>query len=465
MSFGSPLVMAGSLVGAILAVAGLFYPFLGLVMFLLIYFIQPGELIPALAPFRLELLYGALVGLVLIIRRSSSPGPSLWSNRIVLAGVGLLAVAAASIPFAVWRGGAFEATISLAKHMALLILLVGLMDTPGRIRKFLWLQAALLTWFAWTGMHSYLQGQWAIGEHLERAKGITSMAGGPNELAGLLLAMLPFAVALIQSVRNIFVRPLLIASLGLAVATMVITGARMAMIGLIVTSLYYVFLSRRKLLSFVVFLVLAAVVWKATPDAYRARYLTVQQYAEGGNLDDSNKLRLEIWHGGWIIFLHHPLLGVGAGQFPTAFHDTLGAAHNGWVSPHNTVLEVGCELGLVGLAIFGYFVTQIVKGLRSALRLKYDLDAQTNYHLAVACFAMFIGLVLMSSIGHLLYRPYWYLLGGLVAANQLVALAIPRRETAAENQPVVEEELSPFWAADPPEESINAMPDFEGYAS
>jgi hypothetical protein len=27
---------------------------------------------------------------------------------------------------------------------------------------------------------------------------------------------------------------------------------------------------------------------------------------------------------------------------------------------------------------------------------------------------------MMSSVGHLLYRPYWYLLGGLVAANQLI---------------------------------------------
>jgi putative inorganic carbon (HCO3(-)) transporter len=465
MTFSYPLLMAVSLFGVILAVAGLFYPFLGLVVFFLIYFIQPGELIPALAPFRLELVYGMLLGIVLVVRHSSTPGPSLWSNRIVRGGLVLLGVAALSIPFAVWRGGAFDATISLAKHMALLILIVGLMDSGDRIWKFLWLQAGLMTWFAWTGMHSYLQGDWTIGEHLERAEGINSMAGGPNELAGLLLATLPFVVALIQSARSVLVRSLLIGCAGLAVATMVITGSRISMLGLIVISLYYVFSSRHKLTNLILFLVLASVVWSFIPEKYRLRYATVGQYAEGGELDDSNKLRLEIWKGGWIIFLHDPILGVGAGQFPTAFHNTVGTAHTGWINPHNTLLEVGCELGLLGLGVFGYFVFHVTKGIRFVLRLRDHPTAQANYYLAMACFAMLIGVLMMSMVGHLLYRPYWYLLGGLVAANQLIAETVLRREMASEAQPAEEAEVSELWPTESVEESSDGMPEFEGYRS
>jgi O-antigen ligase len=465
MTFGYPLLMAFSLFGVVLAVAGLFYPFLGLVVFFLIYFMQPGELIPALAPFRLEFVYGMLLGIVFLVRHASTPGPSLWSNRIVRGGLVLLAVAALSIPFAVWRGGAFEATISLAKHMALLILIVGLMDGGDRIRKFLWLQAGLMTWFAWTGMHSYLQGDFGFGEHLERAEGINSMAGGPNELAGLLLATLPFVMALIQSSRSMFVRSVLIACAGLAVATMVITGSRMSMLGLVVVSLYYVFSSRHKLASLILFLVLALVVWRAMPTKYQLRYATVGQYAEGGELDDSNKLRLQIWQGGWIIFLHHPILGVGAGQFPTAFHYTVGTAHTGWVSPHNTLLEVGCELGLLGLGVFGYFVFHIIKGIRFVLRLRDHPTVRANYHLATACFAMLIGVLMMSTVSHLLYRPYWYLLGGLVAANQLIAEKVVRREAISEAQPAGEADVSELWPAESVEESSDRMPEFEGYRS
>ena len=64
------------LLGLIVALRGLFRPFLGLLVFLTIHFVQPGELIPALAPFRLEFIYGGLLTAVLIIHRTSVAGRS-----------------------------------------------------------------------------------------------------------------------------------------------------------------------------------------------------------------------------------------------------------------------------------------------------------------------------------------------------------------------------------------------------
>ena len=87
------------------------------------------------------------------------------------------------------------------------------------------------------------------------------------------------------------------------------------------------------------------------------------------------------------------------------------------MNPHNLLIQIACELGIVGLVAFAYFLTQIVKGLQFVLRRRTP-ETELNYQTAFACSVMFVGILLLSLVGHTLYRPYWYLLAGLVAANR-----------------------------------------------
>src|SRR5580704_1432832 len=100
----SPILLICLMLGSVLLVVGLFRPFLGMLIFLVIHFVQPGELIPALAPLRIELIYGMLLIGVLIYRRVTIPGPSLFSDKILMSAVLLIATGLLSIPFSVWRG-------------------------------------------------------------------------------------------------------------------------------------------------------------------------------------------------------------------------------------------------------------------------------------------------------------------------------------------------------------------------
>jgi len=248
------------------------------------------------------------------------------------------------------------------------------------------------------------------------------MVGGPNQLAGLLLSLLPFLVALILCSKSFFLRLMLIGCGGLTLFVLLLTGARIALIALVALALFYVLRSKRKVISLVMGVVLALTLWFSLPKQYQQRYLTVKQYAEGGKLDDSNKLRLAIWDAGWRMFLDHPILGVGAGQFPTAYGTVYsGRYHTAWMNPHNLLLQVTCELGLVGLVIFGCFLFQIWKGIREVLRRRESPGFETNYQIALACNFMLLGVALISSVSHTLFRPYWYLLAGIVAANRAVA--------------------------------------------
>lgn len=423
------IIIVGLLIGGALALAGLFRPFLGLLLLITIHFMQPGELIPALAPFRVEFVYGILVTASFILHRASGSSRPLFSNRIFIAALILLGVATLTIPFAMWRGGALDQTITLTKLVVFLFLIGTLVDTNERMRTVVWLLVGLLVWYAGSALSAYLQGEFVFAQGIERAVGRTSEVGGPNELAALIMALLPFLVVAFRTSRKILVRALLLPVFPLALAAVVVTGSRSGMLKVAAIAGFYVLMSKHKVVSFVMVAVMAVGLWLAMPPQYQQRYLTMRDYATGGELDASNELRLRIWKAGWRMFLDHPILGVGAGQFPTAYGTVYsGRAHDAWMSPHNLLIQVGCELGLIGLFVFGYFMSQIVKANYSQLRLKGQAGYELNYEVAVACGAFLLGLAVASTFGHTLYRPYWYLLGGLVVANRFVAGQVEKSE-------------------------------------
>jgi O-antigen ligase len=224
-------------------------------------------------------------------------------------------------------------------------------------------------------------------------------------------------------------RLLLLLVFSLAIATVIVTGSRASLLALVGIGIYYILQSKHKILVFACFVALLCAAWIGMPAEYQQRYLSPARYAQGEELDASNELRVWVWKAGWRMFLDHPVLGVGAGQFRTAYGTVYsGREHGPWMQPHNLLIQVVCELGLVGLGVFAYFVTQIVKSIWSVLQLKNEPAYGLNYQVAVACGAMLLGVLAVSFVGHTLYRPYWYLLGGMVAANRFVAYQVEKSE-------------------------------------
>jgi O-antigen ligase len=412
-----------------LALVGLFRPFLGLVVLILIHFVQPAGLVPALAPFRVELVYALLLLFSYVVHRASTPTAPSLTSPILRAVLILLGYATLTVPFAIYRGGALDQVITLAKLVFILFFIATLIDSRFRLRSIVWVLVGLLAWYAGSAMHSYLQGVRFSQQDLERAVGVSSAVGDPNALAGLIMGLLPFLIAAIRFTRMIAARLLLLSVFPLALATLIVTGSRASILALAAVGIYFVFHSKHKALSFVCFVALLYATWLAMPAEYQQRYLSPVRYAQGEELDESNALRLSVWKAGWRMFLDHPVLGVGAGQFSTAYGTVYsGREHGPWMRPHNLLIEVGCELGLAGLVIFGYFLFQIVKANRSLLQLKGKGPYKLNYEVAVACGALLAGVSIVSVFGHTLYRPYWYLLGGLVAANRFVADQVEKSE-------------------------------------
>jgi O-antigen ligase len=431
MSVSDPLVIIGLVLALAIAVVGLLRPFLGLLVLIMIHFVQPAELIPALEPFRIELVYALLLLLSFVVHRASTPTAPSLTSPILRAALILLGYAALTVPFAIWRGGALDQTIALAKLVFILFFIATLIDSGFRLRTIVWVLVGVLAWYAGSAMHSYLKGEFMFseGEGVRRAVGVSSAVGDPNALAGLIVGLLPFLLAAIRFTRMIAARLLLLLVFPLAIATVIVTGSRASLLALVGIGIYYILQSKHKILVFACFVALLCAAWIGMPAEYQQRYLSPARYAQGEELDASNELRVWVWKAGWRMFLDHPVLGVGAGQFRTAYGTVYsGREHGPWMQPHNLLIQVVCELGLVGLGVFAYFVTQIVKSIWSVLQLKNEPAYGLNYQVAVACGAMLLGVLAVSFVGHTLYRPYWYLLGGMVAANRFVAYQVEKSE-------------------------------------
>ena len=308
----NPILVICLILASVVLLAGLFRPFLGMMAFLVIHFVQPGELVPAIAPLRIELVYGILLIGILLFRRATIPGHSLFSDKILLGALLLICAGLLSVPFSVWRAGAAVAVIDMLKLATLLFLLILLVDSQARLRMTLWCVVAMATWFAGSSLYAYTQGQFYGLGTLRRAEGVNSIAGGPNELAGLLFALLPLLIALYRSTYNIFGRILLLTCGALSLVAISLTGARIVVIALIVLSLFYTMQSKHKFSTFFACVVIAFLIWHSLPVEYKERYLTLGTMLREGSLmppthNDSKFGKLEDKYSSNILSLESAL--------------------------------------------------------------------------------------------------------------------------------------------------------------
>jgi O-antigen ligase len=444
----SPLILFLLLLACIVAVVGLFRPFVGLLVFLALHFVQPAEMLPALAPLRIEMVYAALlIGLLTFRRRDAKERSPFFTDHVLRGAFVLIGAAVLSVPFALWIGGALATVFELLKLIVLMVLIRFMVDTEDRLRGLLWCMTAIGAWFASSSLSAFYNGNYYhlnynLG-NLNRAQGVNSIVGGPNELAGALLALLPLLIALLSNTRSWLARLLLIVCGAVSLAAIALTGSRIAIVGLLVIGLFYACLSKHRVRVVLAIMLIGCSLWIWMPREYRQRYLTVEEYAEGAKLDDSNELRFKIWAAGRDIFLQRPILGVGAGQFSTGYGLLiLRGRHLAWMQPHNLLIQVACELGLVGVFAFGYFLVQISKAIATVLRERDKSAVRMNYQVGLACTVMFVGVLTLSAAGHTLYRPYWYLLGGMVAANENLLRTKLKKASSGQSIDTVEPESS-----------------------
>ena len=168
----------------------------------------------------------------------------------------------------------------------------------------------------------------------------------PNHFAFSLLLPISLGIENIFEERRLKRKALLIAILGMMIFSVIISGSRGGLLGVLVIFLVYIFLIKKRLLLLILIALLGILLIEFTPDYFFER---IENTAESGGAG-----RVTIWTYGLAILKHNWLYGVGLNNFPKAYgefaHFTplTTAIYRG---AHNTYIQTLVELGIIGFSV------------------------------------------------------------------------------------------------------------------
>ena len=384
----------------------------GIVLLILVYIGRVQELFPFLENARI----GKIVMGFSVLLFFLTPGKVNWQElmamrqfRFVMYIVGLSLL---SIITSVWVGGSVDfMKNNFTKTLLFFLLLVSLIDRQKEIQKIAW--GIVVACFLLSIKTLMLEkvGRLTIGSTYD-----------PNDLAFIMVSFLPIVFYMMKSeagAKKLFLLTTAIAML----TTVLYTGSRGGFLGFAVVAVMIMVRERVSMKKALMYLVItASFVLAAAPSSFLER-LTVKDY----NYEKGGGGRLDIWGRGFSLMLKHPVLGVGVGGFEIAEGLSRGGQGK-WSSAHNSFVQIGTELGIVGLVIFVRLVASSIVGMKN-LRFSDEADVLPPWMLKGVEISLY-GYIAAGFFLSQAYSPVLYLLVGMVIiAGKLVA---SQRSSSAE---------------------------------
>lgn len=244
------------------------------------------------------------------------------------------------------------------KTIALGVVVVALMRTEVRIKALLFAVALSM------GFHGGIEALKFIlsgGGHKIWGPGM-SIIGDNNQFAVAILMTIPILIYLYLQSQNLIVRASSIVGILLLIVTVIGTGSRGGLIGVLALGVWILITTRKKIRFALIAVLLAVVALSFAPEQWFHRMSTI----ETADQDSSFMGRVVAWKINTIAAFHHPLTGAGfrstqelsvwlkyAKEFgrldfiPTGPPDPL-YAH----SAHSIYFQVLGDMGFVGLTLF-----------------------------------------------------------------------------------------------------------------
>jgi O-antigen ligase len=337
------------------------------------------------------------------------------------------------VPFAVWRGGAFDQFTLALQALVLLVFMAAFIRSMEDCYRVILVMALAM---AVVGVLSLVIGGGREGSNRLGLGSGNDTLSDANFLALFLVVGLPLLIFSATMKRGIM-RIALILMLFPVLAGAAKTGSRSGLLALAAAVVFFLIHASAKqkvtvIVSGIIFIVCAAVL---LPPEIQQRFTTYfnASSAAGQEAADSAGFRKELLTKSLILTAEHPLFGVGPGEFmegeakEAAAHGQRGV----WHYTHNSFTELSSECGILGLAFYAFALWRAFRGL-TPLRERYP---NANARRA----ALFVQItVLVSAIGafflSIAYGGIVYAIMGLSMAMQLAA----RREYQETKAPVAE---------------------------
>jgi putative inorganic carbon (HCO3(-)) transporter len=341
------------------------WDYLCMLAFTALLFFRPQDHVPALASLHLAEL-AAIAGLSALALRRLGTGQTIAKINAEVVGVILLGVVVlATTPFSFWPGGSLAVFTGIyVKVILIFALMISTITTPRRLQQMTWLMIVASGYIAGRGVLDYLSGVNLIED--DRLRGaVGGVFKNPNDLALNLVTFLAPTLFVVIEEKRTPRRLLAVVIAMLMAAATIFTKSRSGFLGLIAMTAVVVYYTVRTKPGLGIAVVLAGLLaLPAMPASFWSRMDSILNAQE--DVTGSRAARIRLFNQAVGVFADNPLTGVGAGQFQN--YDAPGMVER-WRVTHNVWLQVAAELGVFGLAAFGFLVARAYSACFAALRM------------------------------------------------------------------------------------------------
>ena len=324
---------------------------------------RPQDFFPGLAPLRLALVVTAATVAATVFEKKTVAMGEFFKARESRTYAFLYLAMIIGIPFAYHRRQAFDyVLVSYLPNLLFYYLFLSQVDTVKRMKTVIFAICVSTLFYSLLSlrMGSYSADRLSFGTMYD-----------PNDLAYFLVSLFPLSILFIVRPETWVRKTVAIAAVGVAVVTILLTGSRGGLIGLVgVLMMFFITSGSIRWSHKILLTVLAAAMIVMYSDRINTeRYLSLANVESDYNVSGQSG-RLDIWKNGLRLFLANPLTGVGVNCFPNALGDLRASegAIPKWQVSHNSYLQMAAEVGVVGLFLFLSLIITCRRSFAAALQ-------------------------------------------------------------------------------------------------
>jgi hypothetical protein len=394
----------------------------------ILYYSRPEDVIPGLSHIPMAKIAGGVALLALIFGVRGRKVVKKWPLELKLLFV-MLAHLILTIPFAYWRGGAFQTVFNkFAKGVIVAVLVTLLVSAMGELKKLLWVQAASLAFMTLASV---------IVNHRMRMGGVLGgIFENPNDLAINIALNWPLCFGFFLLAEKGWKKALWAGGMFIMVVGVVLTYSRSGFIAILLSGfvcLYEFGLKGRRIHLLVLagvaalFVIMVAPLFGLYPKIWFARMeSTVMGNIQYSRDLGSREARTELMELSLKEMLAHPIVGVGPGNF--------GSYSGTWRVAHNSYTELGAEAGIPALILFLLILGKSVLNLK---RVEKSEAYKTNKEIQVftgALLASFAAYLLGAMFADTQYELFPYFMVSYTTALYNMACVMPKLRADSDPQ-------------------------------
>jgi putative inorganic carbon (hco3(-)) transporter len=414
-----------------LAIVGVFLyvePFIGLLIYLVLTYLRVQENFPALDALHLTRIIVFGLFIFWFIKKVLMKDWSFTGSKQLNVMLGMVVVMILSLMNSDWFSESVKVLLGFIRTVIMVFLIINVVDSRRKLMWFIGTMLALHTILAFDLVQEYLRFGSQIGEmRLGATLGSTDATvnngflGDANDFALALNIIIPLVYFLVYLKNQSKLKFILIPILGINVLGVILTYSRGGFITLATLFFSFAIMSKRKLLTISVFIIILALVVIIVPSDYSARLKTITAY----NTDESSQGRLAAWKAGLKMMIAHPLVGTGVGVFSDTYPKYMpeDAVDTHYRVAHNGYIHIAGELGLLGLLLY---VSIIYLTIRDNLTLQKTVAlADKTIQPLILISKGLVCSVIAYSVGSMFlsvnYYDHLYLLAALTIAVKQIA--------------------------------------------